>query len=90
MANWTNLSNLISSIQKIMRTDAWVNGDAQRLEQLSWMLFLKLFDDKELIEVTYIKQIAEENNISLRTFVRAKKDLEIDSVRENNKWYWKY
>ncbi len=47
MANWTNLSNLISSIQKIMRKDAWVNGDAQRLEQISWMLFLKLFDDKE-------------------------------------------
>lgn len=47
MANVSNLSNLISSIQKIMRTDAWVNGDAQRLEQLSWMLFLKLFDDKE-------------------------------------------
>ena len=53
-------------------------------------ILLKLFDDKELIEVNYIKQIAEENNISFRTFVRAKKDLEIDSVRENNKWYWKY
>ena len=47
MANWTNLSNLISSIQDTMRKDAWVNGDAQRLEQLSWMLFLKLFDDRE-------------------------------------------
>lgn len=47
MANWTNLSNLISSIQDTMWKDAWVNGDAQRLEQLSWMLFLKLFDDKE-------------------------------------------
>lgn len=53
-------------------------------------ILLKLFDDKELIEVNYIKQIAEENNISFRTFVRAKKELEIDSVRENNKWYWKY
>lgn len=64
MANWSNLSNLISSIQNIMRTDAWVNGDAQRLEQLSWMLFLKLFDDREqeyeLMKDNYQSPIPEE------------------------------
>jgi len=42
-----NLSNLISTIQNIMRKDEWVDGDAQRIGQLSWMLFLKLFDAKE-------------------------------------------
>ena len=42
-----DLSNLISSIQNIMRKDEWVDGDAQRIGQLSWMLFLKLFDAKE-------------------------------------------
>ncbi len=30
-----------------MRKDAGVDGDAQRLSQLGWMLFLKLFDDRE-------------------------------------------
>ncbi len=30
-----------------MRQDRGVNGDAQRIEQLGWMLFLKIFDDQE-------------------------------------------
>ena len=51
-------------MQDIMRKDAWVNGDAQRLEQLSWMLFLKLFDDKEqeyeLMKDNYQSPIPEE------------------------------
>ena len=37
----------IKTIQDIMRKDAGVDGDAQRISQLSWMLFLKIFDDKE-------------------------------------------
>ncbi|MGC1273804.1 MAG: class I SAM-dependent DNA methyltransferase [Planctomycetaceae bacterium] len=42
-----NVSNLIKSIQDIMRKDAGTYGDAQRLEQLGWMFFLKIFDDRE-------------------------------------------
>ncbi len=42
------LSTLVKSIQDIMRQDAGVDGDAQRISQLVWMLFLKIFDDKEL------------------------------------------
>jgi type I restriction enzyme M protein len=42
-----SLQNTIKSIQDIMRQDAGVDGDAQRLSQLVWMLFLKIFDDKE-------------------------------------------
>ncbi|WP_211530579.1 HsdM family class I SAM-dependent methyltransferase [Methanocalculus chunghsingensis] len=38
----------IKTIQDIMRKDAGVDGDAQRISQLSWMLFLKIFDDKEM------------------------------------------
>ena len=53
-------------------------------------ILLKLFEDNEQIEVNYIKKIAEDNGISFRTFVRAKKELDIDSIRQNNKWYWKY
>ncbi len=42
-----NVSNLIKTIQDIMRKDAGVDGDAQRLAQLGWMFFLKIFDDRE-------------------------------------------
>jgi len=41
------IHNIIKSIQNIMRKDAGVDGDAQRLSQLVWMLFLKIFDDRE-------------------------------------------
>ena len=37
----------MKSLRKTMRTDDGVNGDAQRLEQTVWMLFMKLFDSKE-------------------------------------------
>lgn len=30
-----------------MRNDAGINGDAQRIEQIAWMLFLKVYDEKE-------------------------------------------
>jgi type I restriction enzyme M protein len=43
-----SLSNTIKSIQDIMRQDAGVDGDAQRLGQLAWMLFLKIYSDLEL------------------------------------------
>lgn len=42
-----NLSSIIKSIQDIMRKDDGVDGDAQRIGQLSWMLFLKIFDQCE-------------------------------------------
>jgi len=34
-------------IQDIMRKDVGVDGDAQRISQMVWLLFLKIFDDKE-------------------------------------------
>lgn len=43
-----NLSSTIKSIQDIMRKDDGVDGDAQRLGQLTWMLFLKVFDQREI------------------------------------------
>jgi type I restriction enzyme M protein len=42
-----NVSNLVKSIQDIMRKDAGTYGDAQRLEQMAWLFFLKIFDDRE-------------------------------------------
>jgi type I restriction enzyme M protein len=43
----SNVSNVIKTIQDIMRKDAGTYGDAQRLEQLGWMFFLKIFDAHE-------------------------------------------
>ena len=42
-----SISSAIKSIQDIMRKDAGVDGDAQRLGQMSWLLFLKIFDAQE-------------------------------------------
>ena len=42
-----SISTTIKAIQDIMRQDAGVDGDAQRLSQLTWLLFLKIFDDRE-------------------------------------------
>jgi type I restriction enzyme M protein len=42
-----NISSTIKSIQDIMRKDDGVDGDAQRIGQLTWMLFLKVFDQRE-------------------------------------------
>ena len=45
MAN--NLSTFVKRVRDIMRNDAGINGDAQRIEQIAWMLFLKVYDSKE-------------------------------------------
>ncbi len=43
-----SLTNTIKSIRDIMRKDTGVDGDAQRIGQLGWMLFLKIYSDFEL------------------------------------------
>ena len=43
----SNLSNFVKRIRDIMRNDAGINGDAQRIEQIAWMLFLKVYGAKE-------------------------------------------
>lgn len=43
----SNISSIIKSIRDIMRKDTGVDGDAQRISQLVWMLFMKIFSDKE-------------------------------------------
>jgi len=35
-----SISNIVKSIQDIMRKDAGVDGDAQRIGQMAWLLFL--------------------------------------------------
>lgn len=41
------VSNTTKALKDIMRIDAGINGDAQYIEQITWMLFLKAFDYKE-------------------------------------------
>lgn len=59
-----NISGVIKAIRTLMRGDKGVNGDAQRIEQLGWMIFLKIFDDKdiemELLDDAYISPIPTE------------------------------
>jgi type I restriction enzyme M protein len=58
-----SVSTTVKTIQDIMRKDAGVDGDAQRINQLVWMFFLKIFDDreeeKELLEGSYHSPIPE-------------------------------
>jgi type I restriction enzyme M protein len=56
-----SLGNIIKSIQDIMRKDVGVDGDAQRIGQLGWLLFLKIFDDRdqerELLDERYVSPV---------------------------------
>ena len=60
----SNLSGFIKRLRAIMRNDAGINGDAQRIEQIVWMLFLKVYNAKELEwemnEDNYLSIIPEE------------------------------
>jgi type I restriction enzyme M protein len=60
----TNISGVIKSIRDIMWQDTGLNGDAQRIEQLGWMLFLKIFSDKdkelEMMDDNYKSPIPDE------------------------------
>ena len=58
------ITNFVKRIQDVMRNDAGVNGDAQRIEQIVWILFLKIYDAKEeeweLVNEEYTSIIPEE------------------------------
>lgn len=59
----SDIANIIKAIQNIMWKDAGVDGDALRLSQLAWMLFLKIFDDhekaQEYVDTSYRSPIPE-------------------------------
>ena len=41
------VNNIVKRLQNIMRMDAGINGDAQRIEQMVWMFFMKVYDTQE-------------------------------------------
>ena len=59
-----NIGGIIKSLQNIMWKDPGVSGDAQRLEQLGWMITLKILDDKdaemELLNDDFVSVIPNE------------------------------
>ena len=59
----SNVSGAVKSIQDIMRKDVGVDGDAQRISQMVWMIFLKIYDDREeeleLTEPGFLSPIPE-------------------------------
>ena len=60
----SNISGFVKKIRDIMRNDAGINGDAQRIEQIAWMVFLKVYDAKEqdwdMDEDNYVSIIPED------------------------------
>lgn len=60
----TNVSGIVKSARKIMRQDTGTGSDELRILQLGWMLFLKIFSDKdkelELLQDDYTSPIPAE------------------------------
>ncbi len=71
-----SIGNIIKRLQDIMRNDSGVNGDAQRIEQIVWILFLKVYDAREIrwerYERNYESIIPE--NMRWRAWAIDKKD----------------
>ena len=42
-------TTIIRSIRNIMRKDEGVDGDAQRISQMVWMLFMKILGDRNAV-----------------------------------------
>jgi hypothetical protein len=62
----SSLSTTIKSIQDIMRKDVGVDGDAQRIGQLVWLLFLKIWDDREQeLELMEDGYVSRSSNVTL-------------------------
>lgn len=89
-----SITSFVKRIQDITRNDAGVNGDAQRIEQMSWLLFLKIYDSRELVweleEDEYESIIPEE--LKWRNWAHAEKGEQVltgDDLLEfvNNKLF---
>lgn len=56
------VNNIIKRLQNIMRQDAGISGDAQRIEQMVWLFFLKVYDAQE--ETWEYKSRREKRNLN--------------------------
>ena len=86
-----SLSATIKSIQDIMRKDTGVDGDAQRISQLGWLIFLKIFDDaekqQELLNPNYISVLPK--NLQWRSWAENDEGMTGDELVDfiNNKLF---
>ncbi|MBQ5778802.1 MAG: N-6 DNA methylase [Paludibacteraceae bacterium] len=80
----SNIANIVKSLQNIMRKDPGVSGDAQRIEQLGWMITLKILDDKdaelELLNDNYVSVIPE--NLKWRSWAGDSEGITGDAMKE--------
>ncbi len=78
-----NLGNIVKTLQNIMRKDPGVSGDAQRIEQLGWMISLKILDDKdkemELTHDNYESPVPE--NIQWRNWAANEEGITGDELK---------
>lgn len=78
----STISATVKSIQDIMRQDAGIDGDAQRIGQLAWMFFLKIFDDREteaeLLDADYTSPIP--SDLRWRTWAAPKEGITGDAL----------
>lgn len=79
-----NIAGIIKTLQNIMRKDAGVSGDAQRIEQLGWMITLKILDDKdaelELLDDDYVSVIPPD--LQWRTWAADSEGITGDAMKE--------
>ena len=79
-----DISNIVKSLQNIMWKDPGVSGDAQRIEQLGWMITLKILDDKdaemELLDEDFVSMIPEE--IRWRSWASDSEGITGDALKE--------
>lgn len=79
-----NIGSIIKSLQNIMRKDPGVSGDAQRIEQLGWLIFLKIMDDKdnelEILNDSFVSTIPEK--LQWRNWAADDEGITGDSLRD--------
>jgi type I restriction enzyme M protein len=79
-----NIGSIIKTLQNIMRKDPGVSGDAQRIEELGWLIFLKILDDKdqelELIHENFKSSLPEK--LQWRNWAANDEGMTGDALRE--------
>ncbi|MDD2851583.1 MAG: N-6 DNA methylase [Desulfuromonadaceae bacterium] len=79
-----NIGSIIKRLQNTMRKDQGVSGDAQRIEQLGWMITLKILDDKdkelEILQEKYISPIPPA--VQWRTWAADSEGMTGDELKE--------